>query len=150
MSDDTLADRFIKLNKKELAQLLDIATFQRRCAQQKLERHRLEDGPMADYNPTLFYEKESEFGSAVTFWTSVEAACQETPEKVGGSPKDTREETKSRRWLAIYGATIAAECMEYRLRTTECVTPRLMRGIMEEAASIADLEVEASQDHEAF
>jgi len=144
MSDDTLADRFIKLNKKELAQLLDIATFQRRCAQQKLERHRLEDGPMADYNPTLFYEKESEFGSAVTFWTSVEAACQETPEKeMASSPKDTREETRSRRWLAIYGAYIAAECMEYRLRTTECVDHYRMRGIMEEAEAIADLEAEA-------
>lgn len=62
--------------------------------------------------------------------------------------KDTREETKSRRWLAIYGAVIAAECMEYRLRTTECVTKRLMRGIMEEAASIADLEVEAGGVYE--
>jgi hypothetical protein len=62
--------------------------------------------------------------------------------------KDTREETKSRRWLAIYGAMIAAECMEYRLRTTCCVSEKMMRGIMEEAAAIADLEIEASQDND--
>lgn len=66
----------------------------------------------------------------------------------GGTMSDTREETKSKRWLAIYGAMIAAECMEYRTRTTECVTPRLMRGIMEEAAAIADLEAEAGMDME--
>lgn len=62
--------------------------------------------------------------------------------------KDTREETRSRRWLAIYGAYIAAECLEYRLRTSMGISDKMMRGIMEEAEAIADLEAEVGMERD--
>lgn len=63
--------------------------------------------------------------------------------------KDTREETKSRRWLAIYGAMIAAQVMEERRLRGEFCNVRQMFYIMEEAAAVADLEVEAA-DYDPF
>ena len=60
--------------------------------------------------------------------------------------KDTREETKGKRWLAIYGAMIARQVEDYRRETTECCTRQRMKWIMEEAEAIADLEAEAGMD----
>jgi hypothetical protein len=60
--------------------------------------------------------------------------------------KDTREETKSKRWLAIYGAMIAIQVEDHRRLTTDCCTRQRMKWIMEEAAAIADLEAEAGMD----
>lgn len=60
--------------------------------------------------------------------------------------KDVREETKGKRWLAIYGAMIAIQVEDYRRLTTECCTRQRMKWIMEEAAAIADLEAEAGMD----
>jgi hypothetical protein len=61
--------------------------------------------------------------------------------------KDTREETKSRRWLAIYGAYIAVQVQErIRLTGDAYISIDMMKGFMEEAACIADLEVEAGLD----
>ena len=59
--------------------------------------------------------------------------------------RDTREETKSRRWLAIYGAYIAVQVQEQiRLTSDAYISVQMMKGFMEEAATIADLEVEAA------
>ena len=59
--------------------------------------------------------------------------------------KDTREETKPRRWLAIYGAYIAAQVQEQiRVTGDAYISLKMMKGFMEEAETIADLEVEAA------
>jgi len=56
---------------------------------------------------------------------------------------DPREETKSRRWLAIYGAVIALQVQEYCELTSERPDVRYMKHFIEEAEAIADLEIEA-------
>ena len=76
-----MSDKLIKLNTIELAQLLDIAQFQRDCAQQKLRHHQDTEGPMADYNLAAYTKKSDEFRSAVTFWSAVKAACESPREE---------------------------------------------------------------------
>jgi len=61
--------------------------------------------------------------------------------------KDTREETKSRRWLAIYGAYIAAQVQDrIRLTGDGYIGNSDMRRFMEEAETIADMEAEVGMD----
>lgn len=61
--------------------------------------------------------------------------------------KDTREETKSTRWLAIYGAYIAIQVQDrIRLTGDAGISTSLMRSYIEEAECIADLEAEASME----
>jgi len=61
--------------------------------------------------------------------------------------KDTREETKSRRWLAIYGAYIAAQVQDQiRLTGDGYIGNSDMRRFMEEAETIADMEAEVGMD----
>jgi hypothetical protein len=58
---------------------------------------------------------------------------------------DHREERKSHRWLAIYGAYIAVQVQEKIRTTTDAyIDLATMQRFMEEAATIADLEVEAA------
>jgi len=69
-------EKLIELNIVELAQLLDIARFQRMMAQQKLAHHQATEGPMADYNWNLYSKNEHEFSSAVKFWSAIEKKCE--------------------------------------------------------------------------
>jgi len=82
----------IDLTKEEIAQLLDVATFQRRQAEQALRRHEETEGPMADYNLTAYNTKASDFRSAIKFWGEVEGACM--------SPRDEKVIRESERFRA--------------------------------------------------
>lgn len=52
------------------------------------------------------------------------------------------EETKGKRWLAIYGAMLAAQVRQYALEGNGGVPARELKHFMEEAAAVADLEAE--------
>lgn len=52
------------------------------------------------------------------------------------------EETKGRRWLAIYGAYLALQIRD-RLRDGHALPdPQLFKALMEDAATVADIEAE--------
>jgi len=49
---------------------------------------------------------------------------------------------KEAKWLAVYGASVAAQCHQHYLDGRGGVTPDAMERIQEEAKAVADLEAE--------
>jgi hypothetical protein len=52
------------------------------------------------------------------------------------------EETKGKRWLAIYGAMLSAQVQQWTHEGNGGVSAAKLKHFMEEAAAVADLEAE--------
>lgn len=93
-----MSTKLIELTTVELAQLLDVAQFQREMAMRKLAHHEVTEGPMADYNLEAYTKKCDEFRSAVSFWSAVKAACECSHTREEISRQDAQEVVRLRRY----------------------------------------------------
>lgn len=61
-----------------------------------------------------------------------------------------KEETQSKRWLAIYGAMLAAQCRTWTEEGRGGVPKHVLFVFMEEASAIADLEAEVRKEEDSL